>query len=315
MPALPTRCLSLGRKARRFRAGLYRLKGNAGGAAVAGPAVALAEEPGGPPQEARVDAFQEGQKSPVARRPSPVARGTSYRNMAPFGHEVRFVCAVAGHALRPEELRALADLAHQHGLWVQMDGARLVTAAAALDLPLAALSRAVGVDALAFGGSKHRLLGCEAVLFFAAARRQAKDFARVRKQDMQLNSKMRFVSAHFEVFPTDGLWRRGAQHSIAMARRLEAGVGGLPGVEIAYPVQADAVFARIPKAWVKRLRQQAFFYVWDGPTTLVQWMTSFDTSVECVDAFIAAVRKLALGECSRSPTLDRDNSFARALGN
>lgn len=202
-------------------------------------------------------------------------------------------CTEVGTVYQPDELRALVDLAHQRNLLVHMDGSRLVNAAVSMGLPLAAFTTDVGIDALSFGGTKHGLMGCEAVVIFGEARKKACDFAYIRKQDMQLNSKMRYVSAQFTAFLTDDLWRRGATHALAMAKRLEAGVRDVPQVHITHPVQANAVFARVPKAWVKALREEAFFYVWNENTFEVRWMTSFDTTQASIDRFIAKVRSLS----------------------
>jgi threonine aldolase len=198
-----------------------------------------------------------------------------------------------GTVYTPAELQNLCEFAHAKGLRVHLDGARLVNAAAALDVPLRALTTDVGIDVLSFGGTKNGLLGGEAVIFFDPA--LARDFNYIRKQGMQLPSKTRFVAAQFEALLGGDLWRTNAIHANAMARRLADGVADVPSVKLLAPVETNALFAEIPKAWVKPLREQAFFYVWDERRTAVRWMTTFDTTPEDVDAFLAEIHRLAKG--------------------
>jgi threonine aldolase len=193
-----------------------------------------------------------------------------------------------GTVYRPEEIRALSVVARQHGLLLHMDGARLGNAAAALDLPLRALTTDVGVDVLSFGGTKNGALGAEAVVFFDLARDAAVRFG--RKQAMQLPSKMRFMAAQFEVLLRDGLWRRNAAHANRMARRLADGAAAVPGVTITQPVDANAVFARLPRERIAALQARRFFYVWDDAGAEVRWMCSFDTTEEDVDRFVSEMR-------------------------
>ncbi len=190
-----------------------------------------------------------------------------------------------GTVYTPAELRALARLAHRHGMILHVDGARLANAAASLGVPLRALCE--GVDVLSFGGTKNGLIGAEAVLLL----RPASAFPFFRKQGMQLASKMRFVAAQFLALLEQDLWLKNARHANAMARRLEAAVRGLPGLEITQPVEANAVFARLPRRAVARLRKRFAFYVWDEARSEVRWMTSFDTEPEAVEAFAAAIRR------------------------
>ena len=185
------------------------------------------------------------------------------------------------------EIAALARLAREHGLLLHLDGARLANAAATLDLPLGAFTTGVGVDILTLGGTKNGLLGGEAVIFADPGR--AVDFGFVRKQGMQLASKMRFVSAQFEALLTGDLWLRSAAHANRMAHRLWQHVRSVPGVEVTQRVEANAVFARIPPAAVAPLQEHFNFLLWNDRTSEVRWMTAFDTTAEDVDAFAAAI--------------------------
>ena len=190
------------------------------------------------------------------------------------------------------EVRALADLAHEQGLLLHVDGARLANAACSLGMELRELTTDAGVDALSFGGTKNGLVIGEAIVLLAQGA-VAEAMPYLRKQSMQLASKMRFVSAQFEALLTDDLWKRPAAHANMMAQRLADAVRGLPGVTITQPVQANAVFAILPPGVADRLRERFFFYTWDERTGEVRWMCAWDTTGEEVDAFAAAVAEEA----------------------
>jgi threonine aldolase len=190
-----------------------------------------------------------------------------------------------------EETRAIATAAHELGMLVHVDGARLANAAAALDAPLAALTTEAGVDAVSFGGTKNGLLLGDAVVFCRPE--LAADFDFTRKQLLQLASKMRFVSAQFEALLGGELWLQNARHANAMAARLAAAVEAVDGVEISHPVEANAVFARLPRAAIERLLAELPgehpFYVWNEAANEVRWMCAWDTTPEDVDEFAGAI--------------------------
>jgi threonine aldolase len=198
-------------------------------------------------------------------------------------------CTELGTVYAVDELRALTDVARAHDLLVHMDGARLSNAAAALDLSLRALSVDVGVDILSFGGTKNGLLGGEAVVILSPA--LAPGFEYLRKQSLQLASKMRFLAAQFDALLDDDLWRRCATRANAMATRLAAAVCDVPGLSITRPVQTNAVFAIVPPAAIPLLQDHFAFYVWDERISEVRWMCSWDTTEDDVDAFAAAIRE------------------------
>lgn len=199
-----------------------------------------------------------------------------------------------------DETRAIAAAAHELGMLVHVDGARLANAAAALDAPLAALTTEAGIDAVSFGGTKNGLLVGDAVVFCRPE--LAADFAFTRKQLLQLASKMRFVSAQFEALLGGELWLQNARHANAMAARLAAAVEALDGVEVSHPVEANAVFARLPRAAIERLLAELPgehpFYVWDEAANEVRWMCAWDTAPEDVDEFAGAIASAL--EASRS---------------
>jgi threonine aldolase len=190
-----------------------------------------------------------------------------------------------GTLYTPDEVRALADQAHERGMLLHVDGARLANAAAALGVSLRAVTTDLGVDAVSFGGTKNGMMMGEAVLFLRAG--LGGELAFLRKQSMQLASKMRFIAAQFETLLTDELWLRPASHANAMAARLAAAVGEIDGVRVTQRVQASAVFAVLPPEVTARLQEKWPFYVWDERTGEVRWMCSWDTTEEDVDAFAA----------------------------
>ena len=193
-----------------------------------------------------------------------------------------------GTVYRPDELRALSAVAREYGLLLHMDGARLGNAAAALDVPLRALTTDAGVDVLSFGGTKNGAMGAEAVVIFDRGRDESARFG--RKQATQLPSKMRYVAAQFEALLRNGLWRRNAAHANRMARRLAEGAASVPGVAITQSVDANAVFARLPGDRIAPLQEKRFFYVWDAAGDEVRWMCSFDTTEQDVDDFVGEIR-------------------------
>jgi len=196
-----------------------------------------------------------------------------------------------------EEVTALADAAHAAGLVVHMDGARLSNAAAALGMGLRAITTDAGVDVLSFGGTKNGLLAAEAVVFLSAD--LGDGFPYLRKQSLQLASKMRFLAAQLDALLTDELWLRLASHANAMAARLAGAVGDLPGVTITRAVQANAVFATLPPRAAARLQEDFPFYIWDERSGEVRWMCAWDTTPEDVDAFAAAVAEVAASRAMR----------------
>ncbi|MFO7785556.1 MAG: threonine aldolase family protein [Thermodesulfobacteriota bacterium] len=194
-----------------------------------------------------------------------------------------------GTVYRPEEIREITGFAHDHGMRVHMDGARICNAAAALDLPLRAVTGDVGIDVLSFGGTKNGLMYGEAVLFFDPA--LAKTFKYIRKQGMQLASKMRFMAAQFLAFFEDDLWLRSARHANRMARLLADRVSGVPGVHVSRKVEANGVFAVLPREAIPVLQSAFFFHVWDEEKPEVRWMTSFDTTEEEIEEFASLLEK------------------------
>ena len=202
-------------------------------------------------------------------------------------------CTELGTLYTPEELKAICDYAHSHGMYVHMDGARLANAVAALGCAPTDITRDAGVDVLSFGGTKNGMMFGEAVVFFT--RPVAKEVKYLRKQAMQLHSKSRFIAAQFSAVLRDGLWLKSAAHANAMARLLAREAAEVPGVEIVREVQGNEVFARIPREHIARLQEACFFYVWDEAVAEVRWVCSFDTTEEDIRDFVALLRKELVG--------------------
>ena len=195
-------------------------------------------------------------------------------------------CTELGTLYTVAEIRELADVAHERDLVLHVDGARLCNAAAALGVSLAEV--AAGADVVSFGGTKNGLLGAEAIVLLNP--QLAHDFLYIRKQSMQLASKMRFLAAQFDALLTDDLWLRCAGNANAMASRLVGALVGVPGLAITRPVETNAVFATLPLAVTESLQRDFPFYTWDEAASEVRWMCSWDTTEEDVDEFAAAVR-------------------------
>ncbi|HUA08088.1 MAG TPA: low specificity L-threonine aldolase [Candidatus Acidoferrales bacterium] len=194
-----------------------------------------------------------------------------------------------GGIYEAQELRELCTFAHAHGLAVHVDGARISNAAAALGTTPRAITKDLGVDVLSFGGTKNGLMGGEAICFFDPEL-SANVAPFVRKQAMQLASKMRYIAAQFEALLADARWLRYASHANSMAQRLLAGVSAIPGVTITRPVRANAVFATMPREAIARVQEQFFFYFFNEALPEVRWMTHWATTESDVDAFVEAVK-------------------------
>lgn len=188
-----------------------------------------------------------------------------------------------------QEISELANLAHTYGMLLHVDGARLANAAVSLSCSFGEMIDGTGVDILSFGGTKNGLMYGEAIVFLNS--RLAENFKYIRKQGMQLASKMRFIAAQFDAYLTNDLWKRLAENANYMAKMLEKEVGKIPGIEITQPVQANGVFAIVPPEVIPVLQKEYFFYVWDEMRSEVRWMCSWDTCEEDVHRFAELLHK------------------------
>jgi threonine aldolase len=194
-----------------------------------------------------------------------------------------------GTVYTPAEVRAIADHVHERGMKLHMDGARIANAAAHLGVPLRDFTTDAGVDVLSFGGTKNGLLFGEVIISLNPEATPGLKY--LRKMNMQLASKMRFISAQFIALLDGDLWLRSASHANAMAARLRAAVEEIDGVQPTQPTQSSGVFAILPPGVADRLRTSFKFYDWDAATREVRWMCSFDTTEADVDSFAAAIKR------------------------
>ena len=199
-----------------------------------------------------------------------------------------------GTVYRPKEIQKLADYAHAQGMLLHMDGARLCNAAAFLKVGLNDISGGVGVDVLSFGGTKNGMMYGEAVMFFD--KQLSKNFEYIRKQGMQLTSKMRYISAQFSAFLSNHLWLQSASHANEMTQLLAQLLQKIPGVQITQKVEANMVYAVIPNHCITRLQKQYYFHRFNERTCEVRLMCSFTTQPDDVRLFAEAIRKAMQGK-------------------
>ena len=195
-----------------------------------------------------------------------------------------------GRVYIKDEIKALADFVHKQNMLLHMDGARLANAATALNISLREITRDVGVDVLSFGGTKNGIMSGEAIIFFNKT--LSRDFKYIRKQGMQLTSKMRFISAQFIALLSNDLWLQNAKHANEMAKLLEKEIRKIPQIKITQEVETNAVFAIVPKKYISTLQEKYFFYIWDEESLEVRWMTSFDTTKEDIYEFVDCIREV-----------------------
>jgi threonine aldolase len=195
-----------------------------------------------------------------------------------------------GTVYTKSELKTLARFAHDNNMLLHVDGARIANAAVSLNASLKEITVDAGVDVLSFGGAKNGMMYGEAVVFLN--KKLGEGFKYIRKQGMHLPSKMRFISAQFEVLLAGDLWRRSAAHANRMARVLGNELEKVPGIKLTQPVEANGVFAVIPEKYIAALQEKYFFYVWNEEISECRFMASFDTTEEDIHDFVSLVRKI-----------------------
>jgi len=194
-----------------------------------------------------------------------------------------------GTVYKPAEISKLSDYAHSHNMLLHMDGARISNAAVSLNLPFKAFTTDAGVDVLSFGGTKNGIMFGEAVCFLSPG--LSENFKYIRKQGMQLASKMRFISAQYLAWFSNDLWKRCAEHSNSMAALLYEKVKKLEGVLVTQPVESNGVFVIIPHSVAENLQKQYFFYPWDEKRSEYRWMTSWDTTEDDIEGFVKLLKE------------------------
>ncbi len=195
-----------------------------------------------------------------------------------------------------EEIKAISAIARAHNLYLHMDGSRIANAAVSLDVDLRAFTRDAGVDVLSFGGTKNGMMFGEAIVFLRPG--LSENFLYIRKEGMQLHSKMRFISVQFETLLSNGLWKKNAGHANSMAQLLAKQLSDIDGVTITQRVDANCVFAQIPSSVIPALQEQNFFYVWNERTYEIRLMCAFDTNEEEIIRFGLKLRELVSAQSS-----------------
>jgi threonine aldolase len=187
------------------------------------------------------------------------------------------------------EIKELSEFAHKHNMLLHVDGARIANAAVSLNLPFRAFTTDAGVDILSFGGTKNGMMFGEAVCFLKPG--LSDNFKYIRKQGMQLASKMRFISAQYIAYFNNELWKRCASHSNNMAGLLYEKIKDIKGLAVTQPVQSNGIFVIIPTRVADKLKSSFFFYPWNESTSEYRWMASWDTTEEDINDFADLVRK------------------------
>lgn len=198
-------------------------------------------------------------------------------------------CTELGTAYSPEEIRDLCDFAHEHGMYVHMDGARFANAVAHFKCDPCAMTTQAGVDVMSFGGTKNGMLFGEAVLFFNTS--FPKEVKYLRKQQMQLHSKSRYIGAQFSAMLKNDLWLHCARHANTMAQKLAREAEQIDAITVTQTVQGNEVFAIIPRSRIEALREEYFFYTWNDDACEVRWVCSFDTTESDIIDFVNVLRE------------------------
>ncbi len=194
-----------------------------------------------------------------------------------------------GTAYTPDELKALADLAHQHGMYLFVDGTRIANACACYNLSLKEMTSDCGVDIFTLGGTKNGLMLGEAVV--TSRPELSENLKYIRKQATQLYSKMRFIAAQFIPYLSEGIWLQNARHANQAAQKLVAGMQ-LLGIEITQKVESNAIFFVLPEESAQKLRQRYFFYDWNENRLERRLVCSWDTTDEDIAGFISYLKSI-----------------------
>jgi len=195
-----------------------------------------------------------------------------------------------GTIYTPDEIKELATLTKDNGVYLHVDGSRFFNAAASLGCGLQDISSNAGVDILSLGGTKAGMMFGEAVVVFN--KKLSQHIAYKHKQVMQLASKTRFIAAQFEAMLQNELWRKNAAQANSMAQLLHKVLLKFPEAKVTKPVQANAVFAEIPRHWYEPLQEHFPFYVWKDSTHEVRLMCAWDTQEADINNFAAAIERL-----------------------
>lgn len=198
-------------------------------------------------------------------------------------------CTELGTIYTQDELKAITTLAHMHGMFVHMDGARIANACATLNLSLKQMTVECGIDILSLGGTKNGLMFGECVIVFNQELKQNAKF--IRKQSAQLASKMRYISCQFTAYLSNHLWLQNAAHANAMAQRLYDGLSKFPFINFTQKVESNQLFMIMPRPIIDIMLKHYFFYYWNESINEIRLVTSFDTTIEDIDNFLSLLKK------------------------
>ncbi|MCD4768565.1 MAG: aminotransferase class V-fold PLP-dependent enzyme [Bacteroidales bacterium] len=189
-----------------------------------------------------------------------------------------------GTVYTPKEIKEIADFVHSYDMLLHMDGARLANAAAFLDIPFRNFTTDAGVDLLSFGGTKNGMMYGEAICFLKPG--LSGNFKYVRKQGMQLASKMRYISAQFIAYFRNDLWLMNARHANSMAVKLAEEISKIDSITITQQVESNGLFLILPENIAEEIRESYFFYPWNEEISEYRLMTSWDTTESDIKGFV-----------------------------
>ena len=215
-------------------------------------------------------------------------RGTGIVHLSqPAAVSITQACET-GTIYQLEEIKSIAETAHEHGLKVHMDGARFANAVVSLDVSPAEMTWKSGIDVLSFGGTKNGCLTAEAVVFFKPE--LVGNFPYLHKRSGQLLSKMRFVSAQLEAYVSNDVWLRNARNANAMAKLLSEGLASFPDIKLAYPTQSNEVFVHLPSSIIDLLNAEGYNVSedeLDGKS--VRFVTAWNTVSDDIEKLISTI--------------------------
>ncbi len=229
----------------------------------------------------------DGKLSPELIRPLLTNWGEAHHSQPKVAYISQ--CSELGTVYSPGEIAALADLLHQHNMYLHMDGARIANAAASLNKTLKEITTDCGVDILSFGGTKNGMMIGEAVIVFRPE--LVNNLQYIRKQSAQLFSKMRYISCQFLAYFNNNLWLRNAQHANDMAQLLRKGITSIGNFEFTQSTQANILLVKMPKPVIEQLLKNHFFYIWNESLDEIRLVTSWDTTEEDINLFLHNLKK------------------------
>lgn len=198
-------------------------------------------------------------------------------------------CTEMGTVYTASEIKAIADYAHSRNMLLHMDGARIANAAVSLNLPFKSFTTDAGVDIVSFGGTKNGMMFGESICFLRSG--LSKDFKYLRKQGMQLASKMRYISAQYIAYFRNDLWKANASNANAMAKLMGERLKEVPEITVTQMVQSNGIFVIMPHEVAENIKKHYFFYPWDEKRSEYRLMCSWDTKKEDIEDFIELLKK------------------------